>query len=134
MQWSRITISPRVCYLQTNVYLIIIFFAFSLARISGIALLDKQSINSVTVQIFYLGQMSVTLLFPHTMQDGTCTLAVTRPLLTKKLASTLTLVLPWMDIYIQSVCCYNHLLIHPIFIMADQCIGYAPCERPMVSI
>ena len=41
----------------TNVYLIIIFFAFTLARISEIALLDKQSINSVTVQIVYLGKM-----------------------------------------------------------------------------
>ena len=41
----------------TNVYLIIIFFAFTLARISEIALLDKQSINSVTVKIVYLGQM-----------------------------------------------------------------------------
>ncbi len=38
----------------TNVYLIII--AFTLARISEIALLDKQSINSVTVQIVYLVQ------------------------------------------------------------------------------
>ena len=38
----------------TNVYLIII--AFTLARIFEIALLDKQSINSVTVQIVYLVQ------------------------------------------------------------------------------
>ena len=37
--------------------LIIIFFAFILARIPEIAILDKQSINSVTVQIVYLGQM-----------------------------------------------------------------------------